>query len=90
MSDIFGIDRGVASPTVITGCVLTPEYFEAARVSMLANFGSPPVEMHAPTCPKIRTRGRKACRCGSVPSEAWCEDAAKAERKASRRPKKSR
>lgn len=82
--DIFGIDRGVAESTIIVTGRFTPEAFMEAAEKMKADFGRLEIEMHAPHCPKIRTKGRKACRCGSRPTEAIFEDAIKAERKASR------
>jgi hypothetical protein len=82
--DVFGIDYGVAESTIIVTGRFTPEAFIEVAEKMKADFGRPEIEMHAPWCPKIRTKGRKACRCSCRPLEGAIEDAIKAERKASR------
>lgn len=49
--------------------------WEDYQARVASGFYDQPVpELHHPTCPKIVTGGKKACRCGTVPLEAILED----------------
>jgi hypothetical protein len=55
---------------------LTPELFHELSERMLADHGGgPPIEFHHPECPKILTKGERACRCGAAPTEWIFEEA---------------
>lgn len=55
---------------------LTRADIERAAKHLLANYGGPRQEFHNPKCPKILTRGEKACRCGDSPTEGMFDDEA--------------
>lgn len=74
--DFFGIDLEVDQAPVTLRFIQKPlkEQFIDAAEAMSRNHGGPRHEFHNPRCPKLSTRGEKACRCGAEPLEAVFED----------------
>lgn len=72
----FGIDRSVDPVSLqwVKPEPITVETLQAAAQRMLSQKPKTPMELHAPSCPKIATRGLLACRCGTAAIEAAIED----------------
>jgi hypothetical protein len=67
-------DDGLQSRLRFEHVPMTPERFREVSERMLAEHGEPEHEYHHPQCPKILTKGERACRCGAAPLEAVFED----------------
>jgi hypothetical protein len=71
-----GVDRQWSGDVYanVTPKPLTLEDIERAMQLVEERAPVPWEEIHHPRCPKITSRGERACRCGSAPTEAAFED----------------